>query len=92
MMAAWNNPNPDVAMVLLDARANVNEGSSEGMTPLMYAAQFSGNPQVISTLLRAGANTHMRSSKGKTAFHYAQENAALKGSPQYKELEPRPYF
>src|SRR5208337_1198357 len=55
LLAAEDNQNPEVIIVLLQAGADVNARDKDGQTPLMYAARKNQNPEVITALLKAGA-------------------------------------
>lgn len=52
MLAAGNNPNPEVISTLLNAGADLKaQNEWYGWTPLMVAAGKNQNPEVITTLL-----------------------------------------
>jgi len=55
---------------LLNAGAHVDGASSDGWTPLMYAARR-GNCVMIALLLKHGANLHLCNVDGDTALHMA---------------------
>ncbi len=55
--------------VLLDAGADLEGASEDGVTPLMLAAE--GHPGLLETLLRAGADIHARDARGRTPLHHA---------------------
>ena len=63
--------------LLIDAGAKVNVADGNGMTPLMYAAQFSDSPDAIRFLLSAGANIEAKDRRGWTplAFAAAKNNS-----------------
>jgi uncharacterized protein len=86
MYAAVSNP-PAVITTLLKAGANVNDQDKDGGTPLIWAALFNPNPDVILILLKAGADPKAKTSEGKTAFDLVQENANLKGTEAYRQLQ-----
>ena len=52
MLAATNNPNPEVTVAFLKADADVDAQNNRGGTPLMYAAMYNKNPDVIRLLAR----------------------------------------
>jgi ankyrin repeat protein len=57
MLAAKNNPNPEVITILLKAGANIEAFDVYfHATVLLWAAAYNPNPEVITTLLQAGAN------------------------------------
>jgi hypothetical protein len=87
MAAAAHNQNPEVITTLLKAGADVKARTNGGWTTLMYAAADNPNPEVISTLLKAGADAKAKDNSGKTAFDHAQDNAKLKETDAYKQLE-----
>ena len=55
----------------LDAGADPNSRTTEGGTPLHFAALFSDTATVILALLEAGADLHARSEDGDTPLHLA---------------------
>lgn len=63
---------------MIEAGADVN-GSSKGMTPLMYAARYNKG-EIVKLLIENGANLKARSttksSKGYTALKYAKVSKA----------------
>ena len=63
--------------LLIDAGAKVNVADGNGMTPLMYAAQFGDSPAVIRFLLSAGASREAKDRRGWTplAFAAAKNNS-----------------
>ena len=62
-----------IAELLLELGADVNETSSDGETPLMYAAAHD-NPALIGVLVQNGADLEQVSADGKTALDIAEEN------------------
>jgi len=91
LLAARHAANPEVISMLLKAGADVEGKNESGWTPLLTAARYNTNREVVSVLLRAGADGSWKSSEGKTAFDYAQENASLKGTKQYWQLNDASY-
>lgn len=72
MSAARDNSNPEVALALLKAGADVNAIiMAQGRTPLSYAAGSNKNLEVISVLLGAGADVNARDNEGYTPLHWA---------------------
>lgn len=53
---------------------DVNAQDRDGMTALMYAAQYSDStsPEIVEKLLMAGANPSLKNRKGKTAMHFVR--------------------
>jgi len=60
MVAAGQNPNPEVIQFLLDSGENVDARSLDGWTALMFASAFNQNPLVIRTLVQGGAKVDDR--------------------------------
>ncbi len=56
---------------LLAAGARVFDADSNGMTALMYAAQFGDRPEMIVQLLKMGAKRDAKDRRGWTALSYA---------------------
>ncbi|TAK67308.1 MAG: ankyrin repeat domain-containing protein [Betaproteobacteria bacterium] len=83
LMAAYSNP--DAAMLLLDARADVNIRGMDGKTPLHAACDSGyGKPERVelaALLLARGANVNAASSAGQTPLH-----PAASGSPKCVRL------
>ena len=69
-----NNENPEVAIALLDAGANVNATDDAGWTPLHRAAGNNENPEVAIALLDAGADVNATGKWGTTPLHSAAFN------------------
>ena len=87
MIAAGNNPNPEVLKVLIEAGADVNAQNKDGSTPLILAALRNTNPEVLTALLEAGADAKVKDDEGKRALDYAMENEKLEGTEALKLLE-----
>jgi hypothetical protein len=60
----------DLAALLLDAGANVNQAALNGITPLMAAA-YGGHEAIVKRLLAQGADPHPVDRLNKTAMVYA---------------------
>ncbi|MCR5221101.1 MAG: ankyrin repeat domain-containing protein [bacterium] len=75
MLAAGDNPDPEVVKTLLRAGAKVNAANKNHWTALMLAAGYNPNSQVVRTLLDAGANIHAKSSVGTTALMAAAQHS-----------------
>ena len=89
MLAAGNNPNPEVLKALLEAGADVNAKNKDGVTPLMPAAGSNPNPEVLKALLEAGADAKAKNNEGKTALDYARMNEKLKDTEALRLLEDK---
>nr|XP_027232587.1 uncharacterized protein LOC113824043 [Penaeus vannamei] len=63
-------------------------GSSEGVTPLMYACQQNRDHTVRQILHRKPASVHERDRTGKTALHYCAENPTLACIDQVSDSLP----
>lgn len=59
-----------ICSLLIAAGANVNAQTTDGMTPLMWAAQF-GNLEITEMLIRFNADASLKDIDGKTALNYA---------------------
>jgi ankyrin repeat protein len=66
-MAAARNGQEQVALVLLEAKADPNQAKSDGATALMCAAE-NGHEQVALVLLKAGAVVSSQDDLGRTAW------------------------
>ena len=77
---------PEVAVAMLEAGANVNAKDEENYTPLTYAATANKNPQIIIALLNAGAYGAAVNDEGETPFDLAKENETLNGTYAYWAL------
>jgi ankyrin repeat protein len=60
-----------IGEVLIQAKCDVNAADSNGRTPLMYAARYSGLT-AVQLLLEAGANVNARDKDGMTALDLAK--------------------
>ncbi len=70
LMACVIKGNIEMAEFLLLNKANPNLTDINGITALMYAAQFQ-NEKMIKLLLDHKANKNIKDKQGKTAFEYA---------------------
>ena len=59
------NNNPAVIEALLNAGANLNARTDDGLIPLCVAARANNNPAVIEALLNAGADLSARDANGQ---------------------------
>jgi uncharacterized protein len=73
MVAAENNPDPDVIIALKRAGADPNASDNFGLTPLMHASRFNPNPATVAALLDAGAEINAQIN-GMTALMYAAQH------------------
>jgi ankyrin repeat protein len=78
MIAAMQNPFPDVIALLLEGGARLDARSFDGRTPLLFSAQYNPNPEVTSLLLEAGANLKARDIKGVPVIAKALANDNVK--------------
>ena len=60
----------------LEAGANIDARSEDGLTPLHFAAGFGDSPAALKALLAAGANIEARDENGWTPLHAAAYNSA----------------
>lgn len=86
MLAAGNNPDPEVINLFLKNGALINETDPTGTTPLMYAA-LQNNAAVVEALLKAGADAKLKNSDGKTAYELAEFNEKINRTPVYQALK-----
>ena len=70
-LAAWLNENPEVATILIKARAYVNAKDGDAQTPLHYAAWSNENPDVLRVLITAGADVNAKDKFGSTPLDHA---------------------
>ena len=54
--------------------ANVNANDKDGITPLMYAADYANDPEVITALVNAGAKLNSIDKYGYTPLMHAAQN------------------
>jgi ankyrin repeat protein len=73
---------------LISYGANINVQDSEGMTPLMLAAQY-GYPSVAQVLLAKGANRNLKNHYGHTALDIVFNNDNL---AVFKAFYPKSYL
>jgi ankyrin repeat protein len=76
MLAAANNPNPEVIATLLKAGANLKDRDPKyGEIVLMFAAAHNPKPEIITTLLKAGADLKAVDNDGTTLLYAAEQNS-----------------
>jgi ankyrin repeat protein len=73
LMLAAGNGHEQVALVLLEAKADPNMARSDGGTALMLAARY-GHEQVALVLLEAKADPNKANSDGRTALMWAAQS------------------
>lgn len=74
----------DNISLLLDMGFDINEQSSTGITPLMYACNtFMPEPGRIRFLLENGADPTLHDIKFKTALDYARANSQIYNTDEY---------
>jgi len=61
----------EIAKVLIENGADLNQQTNQGMTALMYAVGFDDCDEIVKLLLDNGADLNMRDNNGKTALMYA---------------------
>ena len=69
MLAARISSTPEIVQLLLEKGADVNARSTDGRTPLMFAA--SSTPEIVTLLLEKGAEIEARDNKGMTPLMFA---------------------
>ena len=72
--AFWQTATIEEVSDCLEAGANPNAGSEDGITPFHLAAISNANPAVITALLEAGADINAQGKLGLTALHTALLN------------------
>ncbi len=65
-----------IVEVLVSAGAEVNQGDSDGYTPLMAASSV-GNLEMVNLLIKNGAHLNATTRSKRTALHFARENGHL---------------
>ncbi len=65
-----------VVKILLEAGADINQGNSDGYTPLMAASSV-GNIEMVTLLIKSGAHLNAATRSNRTALSYARENGHL---------------
>jgi len=73
LAAAAVKGNTALVKVLLENKANPNLADGQGMTPLLYAAQFD-NKEIVALLLHYKADKNMADNEGKKPMDYAVFN------------------
>ncbi len=76
---------PDLVQALVQAGADLEARSKDGLTPLHRAAAF-GSPDLVQALLDAGANPGARSKAGRLPFDLIGEDSRLTGTDAYWRL------
>jgi ankyrin repeat protein len=70
LMAAIVKGNNEIAQLLIEKKANLNLADSNGITALIYSAQFQ-NKIILALLIQNKADKLHKDKEGKTAFEYA---------------------
>lgn len=63
----------EIAKLLIQRGANVNETNNDSETPLLWAVRLSGHAPIVKVLLDAGADIHHKNNKGRDAFDIAKD-------------------
>ncbi len=71
MIAVNDIGNAEIVKLLLQAGAEVNARTQNGLTPLMIAAKVNRNPEIAQLLLQAGAEVNAKDKAGQSALDYA---------------------
>ena len=71
---------------LLNAGADVNARTNNGMTVLMYAAEGMANPENVRALLKAGADPKAKDKSGRTALDLARAASMYVGARERIKL------
>ena len=83
LMYAARDAGPQIMETLISKNPDVNRGTKDGWTPLMFAAASNGNARVAELLLEAGAQINAANSNGMTPLMLASERA---NNPEMLEL------
>ena len=70
-LAALAKENPEVLQVLLNAGADLEARTENGLTSLLFAARHNENPEIVQALLDAGADLEARDEDGWTPLMLA---------------------
>lgn len=63
----------EIAKILIQHGANVNETNNENKTPLLWAVSLPGHAPIVKVLLDAGADIHHKNNKGRDALAIAKD-------------------
>jgi len=63
----------EIAKLLIQRGANVNETNKDNKTPLLWAVTFPNHAPIVKVLLDAGADIHHKNNKGRDAFAIAKD-------------------
>ena len=78
--------NDDVAELLIDNGAKLDEKNDEGLTALMLAASH-GNYDTVEVLCKRGANLFIKDKNGYTAYTWAKKAGMKNTANLIKEYE-----
>jgi ankyrin repeat protein len=73
----------EIVKKFIEYGANINE-SSNGMTPLMYAARYN-KVEILTLLVEKGADLKAKDERGNTALKYAEMSNATAAASYLKE-------
>ncbi|MGV7107365.1 ankyrin repeat domain-containing protein [Flavobacterium sp. U410] len=76
LCAAISKGDLKAVSIMIDYGADINETSSRGMTPLMYAAIYN-NTEIIKLLVEKGARLGIKDNRGFTALDHAKASESM---------------
>ena len=74
LMIAASKGLVEIAKMIIQAGANVNEQNDEGWTALHKAASDQNKSSIVALLMESGINLDLKNKSGKTALQLAEEN------------------
>jgi ankyrin repeat protein len=77
MMAARNCDKPSIIELLVEAGADINYSSHDGLTLLMIAARYNKNTAIVDKLIELGANISARDNYSRSALYHSFYNDPL---------------
>lgn len=78
----------EIAKLLIQHGANVNETNNENKTPLLWAVSLPGHAPIVKVLLDAGADVHHKNNKGLDALARAKKT----NDPEILQLLQKNYL